>query len=128
MAAGAPTILLADDEPILLRLVSRVLSSAGYRVRSTASAEEARRALGAADPPDAVVLDATLARRLGDDLLAQLWSSSDRPAVVLMSGAELESPTAQLLARARGRFLAKPFEPSQLLLEVREALASREGA
>ena len=121
-------ILLVDDEPVLARVASRVLSRAGYRVRTAVTAEEARLALEAGDPPDAVVLDATLCRRLGEELLSRMIESCGPPALVLTSGAELEPASARLLDRGRGRYLAKPFEPSQLLRTLREALSARESA
>jgi CheY-like chemotaxis protein len=117
------SILLADDEPILVRLISRVLEGAGYRVHTAATAEAACLALESDDPPDAAVLDATLARCMGGDELDRVLTSRGRPAIVLVSGAELEPELHRLLLRHGGRFLAKPFEPGQLVRALQETLA-----
>jgi CheY-like chemotaxis protein len=119
------SILLADDEPILVRLISRVLEGAGYRVHTAATAEAACLALEADDPPDAAVLDATLSRRMGNDKLRRVLTSPGRPGIVLVSGAELEPELHRLLVRHGGLFLAKPFEPGQLVRAVRETLVTR---
>ena len=55
------SILLAEDEPILVRLISRVLEGAGYRVQTATTAEAACFALEADEPPD-VLLEPTLRR------------------------------------------------------------------
>ena len=121
------SILLADDEPILLRLISRVLEGAGYRVRTAATPDAARLALETDAPPDAAVLDASLSRRMGDHTLRRVLSSSGPPVIVLMSGAELEPELHRILIRHGGRFLAKPFEPGQLVRALRAVLTTRDG-
>jgi CheY-like chemotaxis protein len=121
------SILLADDEPILVRLISRVLEGAGYRVHTVTTPEAACLALEAGDPFDAAVLDATLSRRMGADRLRRVLTSPGRPAIVLVSGAELEPELHRLLIRHGGCFVAKPFEPAELVRALRETLASRNG-
>jgi two-component system chemotaxis sensor kinase CheA len=118
-------VLLADDEPILVRLESRILATAGYDVRTARSADETRSALESSEPVDAVVLDATLSRQLGEGPLSSLVGGPHGPALLLVSGAELDPASQRLLERRGGRFLAKPFEPWQLVGALRELLAAR---
>jgi DNA-binding response OmpR family regulator len=118
------SILLADDEPLLVRLVCRVLEGAGYRVSTATTPDAACEALESNEPADAAVLDATLSRRMGKDVLRRALTSGG-PGIILISGAELEPELHRLLARHGGRFLAKPFEPVQLVRAVREVLAER---
>jgi DNA-binding NtrC family response regulator len=116
------TVLLADDEPLLLRLLSRVLGRRGFEVRTAASEAELRAAL--ADPAGlaGAVIDATLLRRLGAEALRGALRARPGLGLVLVSGAEPEPTLAALLDEAGGRFLAKPFEPGRLLRALEEVL------
>ncbi|MEN8181268.1 MAG: response regulator [Myxococcota bacterium] len=117
-------VLLADDEPILVRLISRVLAAAGFAVRPAETAEQVCAAFEEGEHIDAAILDLTLARSLGLDALERIVARPGGPALLLVSGADPEPALAQLLARVGGRFLAKPFEPAQLVGSLHDLLAS----
>ena len=114
-------ILLVDDDPDLLKLISLRLTSAGYRVRTAESGETALAAI-AVQRPAAVVTDL---RMPGIDGL-QLFDSIHRqhPALpVLILTAHGTIPDA-VAATQRGvfGFLTKPFDSRELLQLVASAL------
>jgi two-component system response regulator GlrR len=114
-------ILLVDDDPDLLKLISLRLTSAGYRVRTAESGETALAAI-AVQRPRAVVTDL---RMPGIDGL-QLFDAIHRqhPALpVLILTAHGTIPDA-VAATQRGvfGFLTKPFDSQELLQKVASAL------
>ncbi len=124
----APSILVADDEPRLLRLMERLLARAGYDVMTARDGDEAaqvyrehRGAIGVA------VLDVSIARRSSGALLDFLPEGREGPGVVLTSGAALDESLGVALLRHRGVFLHKPFAPDALLKAVEATLLAGVG-
>src|SRR5205085_11107851 len=114
-------ILLVDDDPDLLRLITLRLMSAGYRVRTADSGETALAAL-AISRPGTVITDM---RMPGIDGL-QLFESIHRqhpalPVIILTAHGTI--PDA-VTATQRGvfGFLTKPFDSQELLQLVASAL------
>lgn len=114
-------ILLVDDDPDLLKLISLRLTSAGYRVRTAESGETALAAI-AVSRPAVVVTDL---RMPGIDGL-QLFEAIDRqhaalPVIILTAHGTI--PDA-VTATQRGVFgyLTKPFDSQELLQKVASAL------
>ena len=114
-------ILLVDDDPDLLKLISLRLTSAGYRVRTADSGETALAAI-AVQRPAAVITDL---RMPGIDGL-QLFEAIDRqhaalPVIILTAHGTI--PDA-VTATQRGVFgyLTKPFDSQDLLQKVAAAL------
>ena len=127
---GSETILLAEDEDPVRRLLCRVLSQAGYRVL------EARDGIDAVDvanehqgPIHALVTDVVMPRLGGVGLTRRL--REDRPGlpVLYVSGHPLERTGDEGTRRVvRGSFLQKPCSPDDLLAKVRETLDAAEGS
>src|ERR1700751_1739863 len=119
---GQPAdILLVDDDPDLLKLISLRLTSAGYRVRTADSGETALAALAIARPA-AVITDM---RMPGIDGL-QLFDAVHRqhpalPVIILTAHGTI--PDA-VTATQRGvfGFLTKPFDSQELLQKVASAM------
>jgi signal transduction histidine kinase/CheY-like chemotaxis protein len=133
LAAGEPArdgdkVLVVDDDPLVLQMVSTTLERAGFRVQAVASAEEALAsyAAAAADPFRLVLSDVVMPRQSGWELARRLLSR-DADAQMLFMSAQGAAP-ADGAARDLGRrfeLLAKPFRPEGLLRAVRAALARR---
>ena len=79
------TVLLVDDDPVVLMLLSALLSADGWRVSEAASLADAERALRTAVPA-VVVLDEQLPDGSGTALAARLAGLAPRAHVVLHSG------------------------------------------
>jgi CheY-like chemotaxis protein len=119
-------VLVADDEPQLLRLLVRVLERAGYGVVAAADGREALAALAPGSAPvDAVVLDAALAPGGARAVLERAGAPRPEPGLVLMSGDQIDAALQATLRQRGGRFLRKPFLPAALLAAVDEILAGR---
>lgn len=118
-------ILYADADPASVAVARQSLSQGGYRFRHVTSEPSIEREL-ASGSTDVVIVDRTL---LGADWLGWLTNATslwpDLPVVVIAVGGSESDSTAALRAGAAG-FLAKPFEPEELLLAVRKGVSSAE--
>lgn len=125
---GKAAVLVADDEPMLLRLVQRILSSHGWTVIVAPDGDAARDQLLASEataPVQAVVLDIAMPPDGGAAIMERLLALRPDLGVVLTSGV---APPTELRARLDahgGVFLQKPFGPDALLHAVEKALGGR---
>jgi PAS domain S-box-containing protein len=116
------SVLVAEDDDALRRLMVQILRRHGYTVATAASAEEAlvvARSLG--DDLDLLVSDVVMGELSGPELAGTL--QRERPAlkVLLTSGTADKSVTSHL-AEGSSSFLSKPFRPTQFIDAVRELL------
>ena len=87
-ARGEPRILLLDDDPFMLGMLSRMLRTMGYRMVGTASSGYAALGMLRADPRavDVVVCDLNMPGMDGIEFLQTLSASVFRGSVILLSG------------------------------------------
>ena len=102
---NAATILLVDDEPSYLHLVTQFLERNGHSVRCAASGDEAIAVLEH-ERPDAIVLDVRMPGRSGLDVLRQVRQNPElRPTPVLVvTGARLNTDE-EALVLSHGAFM-----------------------
>jgi len=115
-----PRILVVDDEPKILRLVSDYLEHAGFGV---IVARDGREALmrARAEHPDLVILDLGLPGLDGLDVTRSLRRDSAVPLIMLTAR---DSETDRVLGLELGAddYLTKPFSPRELVARVRAVL------
>lgn len=120
-----PTLLVADDEPDMLRFLKSQLGS-HYRVIEASdgqqAADNATRHL-----PDAILLDMNMPEKDGLQVcreLRQQISTQNIPIIVLTARADEETKLSALSAGAND-FLCKPFSTSELHVRVKNLVESR---
>ena len=126
MSLSGVTVLVAEDEPGILRFMRRTLEQAGCRVIPGASAEEALEAMeqgGAA--PDLLVSDIVMPGLSGVELAAQVRERYPRLAVLFVSAYTSDALKEQGIASLGAYLLQKPFTGSELLQQVARTLAQR---
>lgn len=112
------TVLVVDEEPRLVQVISMILGREGYEVLPAQSLREAVRiAEQHSGPIDLLLIDALIAEFHNPELLGRLCAACGVLKVVLMSDAQ---PPAWPLPSAG--FLAKPFSPEELRPAVAKAL------
>jgi two-component system response regulator RegA len=120
-------VLLVDDNALLLRSLTRVLTRAGFDVvahDTLAGAEAALRD----DPTIAVVLtDLRLGTDTGLDLIAIARQREPAPAVVVLSGVASPDDVAAALAAGAAALIRKPVQPSELVDAVSAAARPPDG-
>lgn len=115
----AERILVVDDEPDIVALVTYHLAKSGYRVSTAATGAEALRA-AREERPALLVLDLMLPGMSGFDVIEQLRADeATRDIAVLMLTARREEPDRiRGLSLGADDYLTKPFSPQELVLRV----------
>ncbi|WP_153768075.1 response regulator transcription factor [Labrenzia sp. CE80] len=113
---NASHILLVDDDNRIRELLSRVLVDSGFRVTSAANASDARKFLSGLSF-DLLILDIMMPGETGLELAAWLREQSTVPILMLTARSEAPDRIAGLEAGADD-YLAKPFEPRELMLRI----------
>src|SRR5437660_11665461 len=116
LADDAPHLLLVDDDRRIRSLLSRFLLSEGYRVTTAESAAEARAKLEGLHF-DLLILDVMMPGETGFEFARFIRSSSSVPILMLTARHEAESRIEGLQIGADD-YVAKPFEPRELLLRI----------
>ena len=110
-------LLLVDDEPDLLKLVTAILTDDGFEnIVANASAREGV-AAAKEEKPDLAILDVMLPDEDGFSLMRQLREFTDVPIIFLTAKDEATDKLAGLGLGADD-YIIKPFLPQELLLRV----------
>ncbi|MCL4302619.1 MAG: response regulator transcription factor [Anaerolineae bacterium] len=114
-------ILIVEDEPKLVRLVSEVLTAVGFVTLSTARGERAVEMV-ALEQPDLIVLDILLAGEMdGFEVARRVREFSSVPIIMLTAKAR-ESDLLRGFEVGADDYLTKPFSSKELLARVRAVL------
>lgn len=120
------TILLVDDEPMLLNLGSLILRREGFEVLQASDGQEAVEQYQQSNREIVlVVLDRTMPRLSGRDALKQMKQINPNVPVLLASGYAADLLSDEERQHLLG-FLNKPYSPDDLIQAVRAALARAE--
>ena len=113
-------ILVADDEPKIVKLAQDYLEQGGFRV-VTAGDGEAALAVAKRERPDLVVLDLSLPRMDGLDVFRALRTDSSVPIIMLTARVD-EADRLVGLELGADDYVTKPFSPRELVARVRAVL------
>ena len=116
-------ILVVDDNPDAVELVSSEMRAAGYQVR-TASDGRAGWAQFRTQRPDLVISDIRMPHETGIDLLRRIRGVSDAPVILLTAHAEVSIAVSALREGATD-FVRFPEEAGELLRRVQALLPGR---
>ncbi len=123
----ASTILIVEDEPEILELITFTLERAGYQVQAAPTAEDALERLHGR-LPDLVIIDWMLPGMSGVELARRLRRenlTSDLPLIMLTARGE-EGDKLKSFDSGVDDYVTKPFSPKELLARIR-ALLRRAG-
>jgi PAS domain S-box-containing protein len=126
--AAAPKVLVVDDEERILEFLTRLLVASSYRVVCAADGVTAL-ALAAREAPDVILLDLVLPGGLnGIDICRELKAgeATRHIPVIFLTGVGDPGNRIKSLDAGANDFLAKPFDPQELLLRVRNCLRLRD--
>jgi two-component system, OmpR family, phosphate regulon response regulator OmpR len=115
-----PHLLIVDDDERIRGLLAKFLLKNGFLVTSARDAAHARRVLAGLDF-DLIVLDVMMPGEDGISLCRWLRGTRATPVLLLTAKAETADRIAGLEAGADD-YLAKPFEPKELLLRINAVL------
>jgi len=116
----SPRVLVVDDDPALLELLTDYLGASGFQVEAAADGVQMRARMAQAWP-DVLVLDLMLPGEDGLSLARELRRHSDLPILMLSArGEEIDRVIG--LEVGADDYLAKPFGPRELLARLRALL------
>ncbi|MCG8552642.1 MAG: PAS domain S-box protein [Desulfobacterales bacterium] len=120
LTKGTETLLLIDDEEVILQVGQPMLESLGYKVMSATdgkTAVEIFRQLS--DKIDLVILDVIMPGMSGGAIFDALKEINPQVQVLLASGYSLSGQAEEILARGCVGFIQKPFSLEQLSVKLR---------
>jgi DNA-binding response OmpR family regulator len=123
---GQPLILIADDDPDILALVSFRLERAGYEVIAAANGEDAVR-LALERKPDLAVFDVMMPRVDGYEATRRLREHEEtrRIPIILLTARVQEEDIARGFDAGADDYVKKPFSPQELGARVQAVLGRR---
>jgi len=116
-------ILVADDEPYVLRSIEYTLSRAGYHVVTAVDGAEALEK-AVAEAPDLVFLDIQMPRMDGNEVCKKLREDPDKKAlpIIVITAKGQESERLFSLQCGATDYITKPYSPRKMLERVKEIL------
>jgi len=127
IASAQSTIMMVDDEPIILETLQMFLEDAGYGNFITTTEPKKALNMVVLKKPDVVLLDVMMPEITGLEILEQMRSKEALrhiPTIILTSATDPETKLKALELGATD-FLAKPVDPSELALRLRNTLAAK---
>ena len=125
---GPPRILAVDDEPEIVRMLEKALTSAGYAVDTAADGREAEEKLKADPPYDLILLDAMLPQVHGFEICSRIKGDPRlrQVPVIMMSAVYRGWRFAQDARETFGAddYIEKPFHLSDILRRVQERISA----
>ena len=125
---GTETVLLVDDEDMIIEVGEQMLKKLGYEVLTARSAKEALDIYTAKkDQIDMVILDIIMPDMGGSKVYDRLKEINPEIKVLLSSGYSINGLVSEILNRGCNGFIQKPFNMWQLSRKIREILEIKEG-
>ena len=119
--AEGEKILIVDDDPGLSSLLERFFSSKGYRARAVANVEQMDRLL-AREVFNLVVLDLMLPGEDGLSACRRLRAANNQVPIIMLTAKGDELSRIKGLELGADDYLAKPFNPDELMARVKAVL------
>lgn len=115
------TLLLLDDEPNIIRALSRTLRRDGYRILSTTDVAEAFELL-ASNEVQVIISDQRMPEMSGTEFFSQVKAIHPNTVRIVLSGyTDLKSVTEAINEGAIYKFLTKPWDDAQIREHVQQA-------
>ena len=117
------TVLLVDDEEVILEVAKDLLEAMGYRLLTANNGEEAVEVYRKnRDDIDIVVLDMVMPTMGGGEAYDRMKEINPDIKVLLSSGYSIDGEATEILKRGCNGFIQKPFKIEQLSRAIREVL------
>ena len=119
---AARTVVVAEDDPDVTRIVDAQVRTAGYKTIIAFDGEQALAAVRA-HAPDVLVLDLMMPKLNGFDVLTQLRESpAPRPRIVVLSARGREQDVMRAFELGADDYMTKPFNPQELIARIARLL------
>ena len=128
LSTGDETVLLVDDEKVVLDVNRPMLEKLGYKVFTASGGREAIEIYkDSHDRIDMVVLDMIMPDLGGGAVFDHLKSVNSEVKVLLSTGYSISGQAEEILSRGCAGFIQKPFDIQMLSQKIREILDGHDG-
>lgn len=117
------TVLIIDDDEMMLNVVQKTLEDFGYSVHATADGPQGI-AIYKSQLPDVVLLDLGLPSMSGLDVLKELRALDPAAKIIMVSGYGADETVNQAVRSGVYDFVHKPFKSDILLEKIKAAIGS----
>jgi two-component system cell cycle sensor histidine kinase/response regulator CckA len=125
---GSGTVLLVDDEELVVKIGKRMLEALGYKVVPAKSGDEALKIYShLPEGIDLVILDLIMPHMHGGEVFDRMKEINPQAKVLLSSGYSLSGQAEKIMERGCDGFIQKPFNTVQLSKKIREILEMAPG-
>ena len=123
---GKETVLLVDDEDMILDVGTQILEKMGHKVLKAKSGQEALELFQKhKDLIDLVILDMIMPGVSGGETFDSIKAIDPEAKVLLSSGYSIDGQATEILKRGCNGFIQKPFRMKDLSLKIQEVLGER---
>ena len=123
LLTGSESILIVDDEDMILDVGKQMMEKLGYEVYTASSGTEAVEIYQTRkDDIDMVILDMIMPDMGGKEAYEELRNIDDHVLVLLSSGYGIDGEAEEIIASGCDDFIQKPFDLKHLSLKIREVL------
>jgi PAS domain S-box-containing protein len=124
---GTETVLIVDDEEIILNVASELLEELGYRTRTARTGLEAVDVYHQQqDEIDVVILDMVMPGMSGEETYGKIRQMNPEVKTLLASGYSIDDKASQILRHGCNGFIQKPFNIEELSRKLRQLLDESE--
>jgi CheY-like chemotaxis protein len=120
---GTETVLVIDDEPAILVVITGILENYGYKVLTANSGKAALQMIQeSVEEIHAAILDLGMPIMSGKETFARLGESRPNMKILICSGYDRSGDAVELLEAGACSFVSKPFVQEELVTPLRAAL------
>ncbi|WKA52836.1 response regulator transcription factor [Planococcus liqunii] len=121
-----PHLLIVDDEPAILHMLTTILTKEGFRSIDTAGSAEEALALSKQTAYDLILLDVTLPERSGFDICPLIRETTDA-SIFFLTARSSDLDKLSGFAVGADDYITKPFNPLEVAARVKAHLRRRSG-
>lgn len=121
-AVNQPRILVVDDDPAILELISTLLQDKGYEVQVANGGLASERVVNSGFLPDVVIMDMVMPDQDGITTLRRLHEVHPEVKVIMLSCVTATRKVVEAMKYGAHEYLSKPFAPAELEALVEECV------
>ena len=114
-------ILVAEDEPVMLKTIEMRLKKDGYTVVTADNGRDALLLIDSEDP-DLVITDIMMPYASGLEVVGKLKQGAVKKPVIVLSAMGQENVVLEAFKLGADDFITKPFSPNELSMRVKRLL------
>ncbi len=127
MVTALNRIAVVEDNPVLARMLKRILGDSGYHVTVSGTVATALATIRTTDP-SLIILDLMLPDGRGEDVLDELMQFRPLSRVLVLSSISHMARRVSVLDAGAMDFLAKPFANAELLARIRTRIRAAQSS